>query len=96
MHHPDPFASDAVLVHDHRRQHGGARGQTHAGYKALLETYPSFKMNVYPTHRSASYPQRIYDMTKEIAGTATLVENGHGVEERSTGSPSPSRRRAWR
>ena len=52
------------------------------GYVALLETYPSFKMNVYPTHRSASYPQRIYDKTKEIAGTARLVENGHGVELR--------------
>jgi len=38
------------------------------GHKKLLQTYKSsFKMNVYPTHRSAAYPQRIYDATKRIA-----------------------------
>ena len=89
MHHPDPFASDAVkftITADNMAEHAD---QLTAGYKALLETYPSFKMNVYPTHRSASYPQRIYDMTKEIAGTAHLVENGHGVTGAINGIPFP-------
>ena len=30
-------------------------------------------MNVYPTHRSAAVPQRIYDATKRIATTAQLA-----------------------
>jgi len=87
MHHPDPFASDAIsftITADNMAEYAD---KLSPGYKAVLEAYPSFKMNVYPTHRSASYPQRIYDMTKEIAGTATLVENGHGVEGAINGIP---------
>ena len=44
------------------------------GHKAMLKAYPSFKMNVYPTRRRASAPQRIYDATARNAGTAKLVE----------------------
>ena len=89
MHHPDPFASDAIsftITADNMAEYAD---KLSPGYKAVLEAYPSFKMNVYPTHRSASYPQRLYDMTKEIAGTATLVENGHGVEGAINGIPFP-------
>ena len=42
-----------------------------------------------PTRRSASFPQRIYDMTKQVAATATLVENGHGVTGAVNGIPFP-------
>jgi hypothetical protein len=89
MHHPDPFADDAVLftiTADNMAEHAD---KITAGYKALLETYPSFKMNVYPTHRSASYPQRIYDMTKQVAATAVLIEGGHGVSGAINGIPFP-------
>ena len=89
MHHPDPFASDAIsftITADNMEQYAD---KLTPGYKALLEAYPSFEMNVYPTRRSASYPQRIYDKTKEIAGTARLVENGHGVEGAINGIPFP-------
>ena len=37
-------------------------------------------MNVYPTRRSASLPQRIYDATASNIGRAKLVNNGNGVE----------------
>jgi hypothetical protein len=89
MHHPDPYASDAVvftITADNMAQYAD---KLTAGYKALLEAYPSFKMNVYPSHRSASYPQRIYDKTKEIAGTAKLVEGGYGVTGAINGIPFP-------
>ena len=89
MHHPDPFASDGIQITITADNMAEYADQLTAGYKALLETYPSFKMNIYPTHRSASYPQRIYDMTKEIAGTAKLVENGHGITGAINGIPFP-------
>ena len=88
-HHPDPFADDAVkftITADNMSQYAD---KLTPGYQALLRTYPSFKMNVYPTRRSASFPQRIYDKTKEIAATARLVENGHGVEGAINGIPFP-------
>ena len=60
------------------------------GQKALLETYPdTYKMNVYPTHRSAAFPQRIYDKTKEIATTAKLTGGGNGVTGVINGIPFP-------
>jgi hypothetical protein len=89
MHHPDPFASDAVQFTITKDNMAEYADKLTPGYKALLETYPSFKMNVYPTRRSASYPQRIYDKTKEIAATARTVENGYGVEGAINGIPFP-------
>jgi hypothetical protein len=89
MHHPDPFASDAVLFTITADNMAEYADKLTPGYKAVLEAYPSFKMNVYPTHRSASYPQRIYDKTKEIAATARTVENGYGVEGAINGIPFP-------
>jgi hypothetical protein len=56
---------------------------------ALLKTYDTYKMNVYRTRRSASYPQRIYDKTREIAATAKLVSDGYGVSGAVNGYPFP-------
>jgi hypothetical protein len=89
MHHPDPFADDAVSFTITAANMSQYADKLTPGYKALLETYPSFKMNVYPARRSASYPQRLYDMTKQIAGTAKLIENGYGVTGAINGIPFP-------
>jgi hypothetical protein len=60
------------------------------GHKRLLQTYKgTYKMVVYPTHRSAAFPQRIYDATKRIATTATLTANGNGVTGAVEGVPFP-------
>src|ERR1041384_4795187 len=48
------------------------------GYKAIFRTYPDYKMNVYPTRRSASYPQWFYDATKKNATGVELTDNGFG------------------
>ncbi|MGB6334023.1 MAG: DUF1329 domain-containing protein, partial [Thermoanaerobaculia bacterium] len=89
-HFVDPFADDAVLFTITAANVDQYADKLTLGQKALLETYPeTYKMNVYPTRRSASFPQRIYDMTKEIAGTAHLVENGYGVEGAINGIPFP-------
>ena len=60
-----------------------------SGHQRLLELYPSFRMPVYPTRRSASYPQRIYDATREVAATAKLVDEGNGVVDAVIGIPFP-------
>ena len=55
----------------------------------MLKTYGTFKMKVYPTRRSASFPKRIYDMTREIATTAEIVDGGNGVKGCVNGIPFP-------
>ena len=87
-HYVDPYADDKILftiTADNVDQYADKLSE---GQKALLTTYPeTYKMNVYPTHRSAALPQRIYDKTKEIAGTAQLVEGGNGVTGAINGIP---------
>ena len=73
----DPYAADAVkatITSGNMSEHADKLTE---GHKALLKTYPdSFKMNIYPTHRSAAAPQHVYDATKQIAGTAKLTADG--------------------
>ena len=89
MHHPDPYAADKVLFTITAANIDQYAGKLTPGHQAMLKTYGTFKMNVYPTHRSASCPQRIYDATAKVAATASLVEGGHGVTGAAIGIPFP-------
>ncbi|MGH6729773.1 MAG: DUF1329 domain-containing protein, partial [Sphingomicrobium sp.] len=43
------------------------------GHKYLLKTFPTYKMNVYPSHREAAFPDFIYKATAENAVNCQLV-----------------------
>lgn len=89
-HHPDPFAADQPLYSITAANLGQYRDKLTAGHIALLEAYPdSFHMNVYPTRRSAAFPQRIYDATRANASRAQLVADGNGVDNAIVGVPFP-------
>ena len=50
------------------------------GQIALFEKYPdTYKMPVYQTHRTASYPKAIYNKAKKNATHAELVDGGNGM-----------------
>jgi len=49
------------------------------GQVELLKRYPTYKLNVYPTRRSAGYPQSVYDAVKAEAPKAKLAADGNGV-----------------
>jgi hypothetical protein len=90
QHHPDPYASDKPLYTVTAANMGQYAAKLTEGHKKLLQTYKAtFKMNVYPTHRSAAAPQRIYDATKRIATTAQLAAGGNGVTNAGEGIPFP-------
>jgi len=89
MHHPDPYAADKVLFTITGANMDQYAGKLTPGHQAMLKTYGTFKMNVYPSRRSASCPQRIYDATAKVAATASLVEGGHGVTGAAIGIPFP-------
>ena len=88
-HYVDPFAADKPLFTITQQNADQYAAQLAEGHKAMLKLYPSFKMRVYPTRRSASAPQRIYDATARNAGTAKLVHDGNGVEGALAGPPFP-------
>jgi len=89
MHHPDPFAADKTLFTITAENMGQYADQLTVGQQAMLKAYPSYKMNVYPPHRSASAPQRIYDATKSLATKAELAPGGNGVLGGVNGIPFP-------
>jgi len=88
-HHVDPYAGDDVLFTITGANVDEYADKLTPGHQAMLETYDTFKMKVYPTHRSAAYPQRIYDATKNIATTAELAEGGNGINGAVMGTPFP-------
>ena len=88
-HHPDPFAGDQPLYTVTAANLAQYQDKLTAGQIAVLQAYPDYKLNVYPTHRSAANPQRIYDATRKNATTARLTEGGNGVTGSVVGIPFP-------
>jgi hypothetical protein len=89
-HHPDPYAGDKLLYKVDATNMSRYAANLTAGHKALLNAYKnSYFINVYPSHRSAAFPQRIYDATKANATSATLTGGGNGVTGAIIGVPFP-------
>ncbi len=89
-HHPDPFAEDDILFTIDGNNYQEYSEQLSVGQIAMFERYPdTYRMPVYKTRRSASFPQRIYEKTIENGKTGSLVANGEGVENVAEGFPFP-------
>lgn len=73
---PDPFAAEKPLFTVDAKNMEQHADKLSDGVKAMLKKYPdSFKLNVYPTHRTAAAPQWVYDNTYKNATRANLVNN---------------------
>ena len=57
--------------------------------KALFKRYPDFRMDVYPSHRSANWPKSFLDKSIRNATTAKLDKNGYRVTGVDGGIPFP-------
>jgi len=88
-HYPDPYASDKPLFIITPANMAQYAAKLTEGHKILFKTYPDYKMVVYPTHRTAASPQRIYDATKRYATTAKLAADGNGVTGVIGATPFP-------
>ncbi|MBB88253.1 MAG: DUF1329 domain-containing protein [Abyssibacter sp.] len=88
-HYPNPYSDDELqfeITGDNADQY--AKHLT-PGQIKLLKQYPTWKMKVYPSRRSASFPQGIYDATRENATQVTLVEGGNGFTGSTAGIAFP-------
>jgi len=80
----DPFKDDKILFTITKANAAQYKDKLSAGQLAMLEKYPEFKINVYPTRRTACYPQEVYDNIKASAGKVDL--QGFGVANRGNSS----------
>lgn len=89
-HHPDPFTGDEVLFTITAQNYQQYQDSLSAGQIALFKAYPDqYKMDVYQSRRTASYPQYVYDAIKRNAPNAELVDGGNGIKGAAIGVPFP-------
>jgi len=89
-HHPDPYPNDKIQFTITASNVAEYKSVLTPGQIKLFETYPdTYKMNVYQTHRSASYPEHVYQAVKDNATRAELVKEGNGIEGVAVGIPFP-------
>lgn len=70
----DPFADEKPINVISAQNADQFKGVLTAGHYAMLKKYPTFRMNVYPSHRTAAYPQAIYEQIRKNAATAELSD----------------------
>jgi len=87
--YPDPFAGDKPLFTIDAKNMDQYRDQLPPGAMAMMRKYPDYKMVVYPSRRSASFPACHYQETKECAAKAKLAPGGNGVDGCTGGIPFP-------
>ena len=89
--HPDPFARDPVLFAIDASNWEQHAAQLTEGQKALLHAHPeTWRMPVYRTRRSASYPTWVYAAIATNATRARVMMEGMGgVENATVSSPFP-------
>jgi hypothetical protein len=86
----DPFAADQPLFSIDAGNAEQYREQLSPGQLAMLKRFAgSWKLNVYPTRRSASYPDKVYAAAKANATRAKLIENGNGIADFQVATPFP-------
>ncbi len=88
-HYPDPFAADKVLFTIDAANMDRYKANLSPGQMAMLKRYPTWKLNVYPTRRSASFPKGHYQETLANAAKVKLADNGNGIVGTKGGIPFP-------
>lgn len=84
----DPFANEKpifIITAQNYKQYAAKLSRAH---QALFAKYPDYRMPVYPTHRTATYPQAIYDASLANIGKAKL-SGSDALEGARLGFPFP-------
>ena len=86
---PDPFASEKpVLVIDGKNV-DQYKGMLTATTVELAKRFPTFRVDVYPTHRTVAVPQAVLDNSVKNASGAKSLEGGLAIDNVLPGVPFP-------
>jgi hypothetical protein len=88
---PDPFAAEKPLFSITASNFKRYADRLPEGQKALFEKYPDYRMDIYPSHRTAAAPQSVYDNIFANATRARPAPEGiaYGVSGAVGGIPFP-------
>ena len=85
----DPFAGEKPLRVLTGSTIGDAAPMLTAGTRELLQRYPGFRIDIYPTHRSVGYPEHLAANTRRNAIETRMTGDGQGLENLRPGVPFP-------
>jgi hypothetical protein len=88
---PIPFATDKPLFSITAQNFRDYEDKLPEGAKALFARYPDYRMDIYPSHRSAAAPDWVYENVLRNATRAHAAPEGiaYGVEGAVGGIPFP-------
>ncbi|SMH62801.1 DUF1329 domain-containing protein [Azospirillum agricola] len=82
----NPYAGDKPLYTVTAANFAQYKDKLAPGQIAMLQRYPTYRMNVYPTRRSAGLPASEYEIVKREGMVAQLADGGNGVLNVDLGS----------
>jgi hypothetical protein len=85
----DPFPDDKPLYTVTAQNMAQYQDKLSVGQQAMLKKFPSYKLDVYPTRRTAASPQHVYEATYQNALKASLGGNGESLVDAIVGIPFP-------
>lgn len=81
----DPFKDEKPLMRIDAKNYLQHADKLSDGQKEVFKRNPSFYMDIYPTHRTASIPEKVLNNTVRNATTCKTDKNGLSVEEACRG-----------
>jgi hypothetical protein len=86
---PDPYANEKPLYSITAANMAQYQDKLSPGVKAMLQKYPTFRVDVYPSHRNMVYPKWVLDNTIKNATACKAVNNDLTLEGCYSGIPFP-------
>ncbi len=86
---PDPFPGEKPTLQITGKNVDQFADKLTDGVKVLLKKYPTFRLDVYPTHRTAAAPTWLYENTFKNSTRAKTTDGGLSIEGAHGGVPFP-------
>lgn len=86
---PDPFSGEKPRLTITEANVSSYQNAMPAGAAQLLSRFPSYRMDVYPTHRTGIAPQYVYDFTAQNVTGTTIAPDENAIFGAYGGVPFP-------
>ncbi len=86
---PNPYEDEQPRLVIDAKSAAENKDKLTATINELFKRFPDFRLDVYPTHRSAAYPQWVLDNTVKNAANAQSTDGGIGLLNALPGIPFP-------
>ncbi|MCK8667761.1 DUF1329 domain-containing protein [Pseudomonas azerbaijanoccidens] len=86
----DPYAAEKPLFTITAKNVAQYEKFLSPGQVALFKRFPdSYKMNIYPSHRSANLPKEVLTASRDNVAKTSMADGGNGLHDYARGIPFP-------